>query len=373
MVTSSADNQIPTEPAFLGTAQDWLAIIGSFADSITLIDEKGVVLFTNHQNYLAEAEVLVGDSVYSQFELSRQEMLQRYVDQVFQTGGPVRFEMDVAAVSGESAWYSFLLNIVKDSQQVTRAVVVKTDITGQKLAQDSRENSEKQSREAQRLASIAQFAAGVGHEINNPLGVIQGYTEMLLDGSHSEGDLVQLNNVFAASQRIKKVVSELNQLSRNTQPTKVLVNINSIVEQAISLKKEDFEKSEIKIIYRLFDGLPQVTADPYQLVQAILNVLTNAQKAIMLVGREGEIIITSSQDSGYVRLDISDNGSSIDPVRIDKAFDPFISPRDIGENAGLGLSVSDSIIRQNNGRLRVESDLDRGATFRLELPIETEG
>lgn len=369
MVTSSTDSQFPTQPSVLGTNQDWLAIIGSFCDSITLTDENGVVLFTNYQDGSGEAEAVVGSSVYSQIEPSDQETFKRYIDYVFQTGGPVRFEI-AASASGEPVWHSFLVNTVKDSTEITRAVIVRTDITEQKLAQNSREMNEKHLRETQRLASIAQFAAGVGHEINNPLGVIQGYTELLLDGCQTEAASLQLNNMLAASQRIKRVVKELNQLSRHTQPTKILVNINSIVEQAISLKKADFDISNIQIVEHLVDGLPQVSADPYQLVQAILNILTNAQKAITLVGRKGEIIIASSWDGGQVKLDISDNGSGIDPAYIDRVFDPFFTTREIGENAGLGLSVSYSIIRQNNGRLWVESVLDQGATFHFELPIE---
>ena len=211
-------NQAEVGPTFAGRDQDWLAVMESLSDSITMIDRKGAVLFTNHQNCAADAEIAVGDSVYSQFQLSDQETFRRHVADVFGARGPVRFEM--CEIPGGPSWSSFLLKTFEDAQQITRVVIIRTGITAQKLAQESLANSELQMLEIQKSAAIAQLAAGVGHEINNPLSVIQGYTELMLSGNHSEDVYLQLNQVLAASQRISKIVKELNQLARYTQPTK---------------------------------------------------------------------------------------------------------------------------------------------------------
>jgi two-component system NtrC family sensor kinase len=360
-------NQCGIESSFSGTDQDWLAIIGSLSDSVTLVDRMGVVLFTNHQSSSARAEISVGDSVYSQFQLPDQKAVRRHVADVFGTGIPAGFEMRDAA--GGPGWYRFLVKSFRNAQQITRVVVIKTDVTEQKMAQESRVNNEIQMLETQRLAAIAQLAAGVGHEINNPLSVIQGYTEVLLNGDQSEDVYFQLNNVLVASQRINKIVKELNRLARYTQPIKTPVSMNIIVDQVVLLKRPDFERSKIRIIDRVSNALLHVTANPYQLVQAIVNILTNAQQSIASVDRAGEIVITSSQDHAYSKVHFSDNGSGIDPANIDKVFDPFFTTHEINDSAGLGLSVSYSIARQNSGRLWVESVLGQGATFHLELPI----
>jgi signal transduction histidine kinase len=232
---------------------------------------------------------------------------------------------------------------------------------------------ERQLQQAEKLASLGQISTGIAHEINNPLGVMLGYTQLLLR-DHPAGSQIydDLKTIEKHARNCKQVVEDLLKFSRSTQTRKSSIDINQCVGEVISLLAHQLELDKISVETRLSPNLPKVTADGEKLKQVFMNLLMNARQAI---SGQGRIFVGTESDGGkkVIRVLFSDNGCGIHPDHITKIFDPFFSTKPVGEGTGLGLSVSYGIVQDHNGRVEVESGPGKGSTFTVELPVEEDG
>ncbi|MBI4965853.1 MAG: PAS domain S-box protein [Desulfomonile tiedjei] len=232
---------------------------------------------------------------------------------------------------------------------------------------------ERQLQQAEKLASLGQISTGIAHEINNPLGVMLGYTQLLLR-DHPSGSQIHddLKTIEKHARNCKAVVEDLLKFSRSTQTRKSSIDINQCVGEVISLLEHQFELDKITVETRLSPNLPRVTADGEKLQQVFMNLLMNARQAI---SGKGRISVGTEGDPGTraIRVVFSDDGCGIAAEHIDKIFDPFFSTKPVGEGTGLGLSVSYGIVQDHNGRIQVESRPGKGSTFTVVLPVEQDG
>jgi two-component system NtrC family sensor kinase len=213
------------------------------------------------------------------------------------------------------------------------------------------------------------LAAGVAHEINNPLSGVMGFAQLLLDDPQlTPQQRSDVETICTQAQRCRVIVQNLLQFSRRKDPINEPMDMAPLVKSTVDLVKYDFSTSGIAIDVNIPMDLPVVLGDSNQLQQVFLNLMTNARQAIA-ERKNGRLSIAGKEQNGKITLRFSDNGPGIEEAILGKIFDPFFTTKPVGKGTGLGLSICYGIIKQHHGDLRVESIPGEGATFILELPI----
>jgi len=246
--------------------------------------------------------------------------------------------------------------------RVTEFEGIVKDITQRKLMR-------RQLLQADRMASLGQLAAGVAHEINNPLGLILGYTQLLLrEETDTTGGQEDLRTIEKQTRNCKKIVEDLLNFARKSGTHLAEVKINTALEAVISVVRNQLELDNILIQTHFDTALPEIAGDAEKLKQVFMNMLINARQAIR---KNGTISITTGvdPDGQSVTISFKDDGPGIAPAILDKIFDPFFTTKPTGQGTGLGLSVSYGIIEDHQGDIQVTSEVGHGAEFRIRLPI----
>lgn len=227
---------------------------------------------------------------------------------------------------------------------------------------------ELQMRQSDRLATVGQLAAGVAHEIGNPLTSISSLVQLMERRMENPDHIGKLARIRANIERITKIVHELVDFTRPQATDVQIVQINEVVQNAVGLMTYDNRSQKIKIDLELAPTLPRVKAAPDKLHQVVVNLLVNAFDALKEQG--DKIRIVTSENPSFVTISVEDNGGGMNPEVMDKIFEPFFTTKDIGKGTGLGLSVSHGIINSMDGTLNVNSLPGEGATFLIEIPKE---
>jgi len=216
---------------------------------------------------------------------------------------------------------------------------------------------------ADRLAAMGELTAGVAHEVRNPLGVIRASVQLLEHADRDEARIRDAAEVIKHEiDRLDKVVKALLDFGRPGRPTMMASDPVEVLEDVVLFTNRFAGQSNVHIEKRFEDDLPKVTADPDQLKQVFLNLITNAVQAM---DEGGDIVLTVAEEGDFVEVSVSDTGPGIPPEEIGKVFDPFYSTRDAG--TGLGLTIVHRIIDEHDGHIEVESGPD-GTTFTVALP-----
>lgn len=232
--------------------------------------------------------------------------------------------------------------------------------------------------QSQKLASLGELAAGIAHEINNPLAIIRQeaeYAQFLMKKSAAGEnlDLAELQDslreVIVQVDRSREITRNLLDFARKREPVLQQVQINRLIEDMARLVEKEAKNKNIALIRHYAPDLPVVTSDPPLLRQVILNLLNNASQA---VGRDGRITITTHRlPPREISITIQDSGPGIPPDILPKIFDPFFTTKPQGQGTGLGLAISHGIIQKLAGRISAASQPGQGATFTIALPLET--
>lgn len=242
-------------------------------------------------------------------------------------------------------------------------------------------DAQRQLFQSDKLASVGRLAAGVAHEINNPLTGVLAYSSHLLKHSNANPELKQdLEVIVNETIRCRDIVKVLLDFSRQPIPEKRRININDVVKNAIRILKNQFSNRKINLVLNLKEDLPQINADSGQIQQVLVNLLVNAGDA--MPEQNGEIVLetelkstqksdesSKSNINSFIQLKVIDNGSGIPEENLTKIFDPFFSTKG-KEGTGLGLAIVWSIIEKHNGKIFVASKINEGTTFTILLPTE---
>jgi len=255
-------------------------------------------------------------------------------------------QLNVAMLPGEKNQYAGRTIIISDVSEV------------RKLQQ--------QVDQSEKLAVIGQLAAGVAHEIGNPLAAISSIVQILQRKSTDQFTSDRLSNVKDNINRISKIVRELVDLSRPPSHNEAITQINEVIKTAVGIVKYDKRVKKVEFKTYLEENLPMIKIVPDQLIQVFINILINSLDAI-----EGEGIIKAKSfyDDKNIYIKISDNGCGMDEQTLTKIFDPFFTTKQVGKGTGLGLSVSYGIIKKFNGDIKVISSPDNGSEFLVQIPI----
>jgi two-component system NtrC family sensor kinase len=227
--------------------------------------------------------------------------------------------------------------------------------------------------ESERLALIGQIAANVAHELNNPLQGIVTYSHLLLEKT-SDGNSGKdsLEKIVIQANRCRDIIRGLLDFSRQRKPDKTVCDINAVIDQCVSLVENQAQFHNIQISKQFSQDLPMVSVDPSQMQQVFINMIINAAEAME---ETGQLNLGTSFDpeEDLFEIEISDTGQGIPEENVEKLFDPFFTTKDVGQGTGLGLAISYGIIKEHRGSISVESELDKGTTFRIKLPRNSVG
>ncbi len=219
------------------------------------------------------------------------------------------------------------------------------------------------------LTSIGEMAAGIAHEVNNPLASIVLYSQLLLEQKLPDQIKRDVKVINECAIQATNVIRGLLVFARQQLHQKTAININDLILVTLELRRYSLDNLHIEVITELATDLPPIMADPSQIQQVFLNLLINAEKAISSKSNEGQIIIKSELVNNYIRIAFSDNGPGISEENLNKIFNPFFTTREVGEGTGLGLSICHGIISEHGGHIYAKSQLGYGATFYVELPV----
>jgi two-component system NtrC family sensor kinase len=221
---------------------------------------------------------------------------------------------------------------------------------------------------SERLAMIGQLAAGVAHEINNPLGSILLFTRLILQKIPEEGVMRDnLQRIEKETRRCQGIVQNLLEFARQREPKIESVDLNDLLAKTLSLFENQALFHNVHIMKNFGTDLPLIHIDPTQIQQVFINIVMNAADAINGKG-DIEVITRCNQPENMVEFSIRDSGCGIKPEIMDKIFEPFFTTKGVGHGTGLGLSISLGIIQRHGGTIQVSSHTDQGSTFTVSLP-----
>ena len=221
--------------------------------------------------------------------------------------------------------------------------------------------------QTEKLSALGRMAAGIAHEINNPLGGILLYSTNLIKKVPKKGPLNEgLKIIIDETMRCKTIIQDLLEFSREKEPEKTLTNIDQVIEKTLSMLENQFRLRHLSVETDLSADMPDILVDVNQMHQVFVNLLLNAAEATQ---ENGEINIKSQIDQARrcVRVEIADNGCGIPPEHISKVFEPFFTTK--AKGTGLGLAVSYRIVRNHQGEIQVSSQPGEGTRFTIEIPL----
>ena len=347
-------------------------IIDSLPVGLYVIDRDYMIRAWNRQREAGTLGVArghaVGKEIFGVLDRQPRELLRREFDRVFDSGEIQQMEMESTA-SGESRFFRVSkIPMRLDDVHITHVITIAEDVTEWRLAQQRLAQTEK-------LAAVGQLAAGVMHEINNPLATILACAEAL---SHRVEDLdapargpfaEYLNIIDAEVQRCRRIVDGLLDLSRPKTGEKRQSDLNQIIEQTLFLLKHHDRFKRLSVHRQLVGGLPRVVVDRERIIQAFMALMLNAMDAMNSRGTLTVRTGRSPARSDELLAEFIDTGSGIRSEELSKIFEPFYTTKGPGRGTGLGLSIVYGIVQDHRGRIEVESQLGVGTTFKVYLPV----
>ena len=236
---------------------------------------------------------------------------------------------------------------------------------------EQRRLMEVQMAQADKLASIGELSAGIAHEINNPLGIILGYTQLLIRGESEGTEKYQdLRTIEKHVRNCKSIVEDLLNFARSSHPEKASVDIHQLIDDVNDFIQQHGRSSQLEIERRYDPNLPNLIIDDKKIRQVFMNLIMNAKHA---VADKGTVTITTRWNDAdqAATIQIEDDGYGIEKMNLQRIFDPFFTTKPTGEGTGLGLSVSYGIIKSHGGHIDVSSRVGKGTTFTVTLPMES--
>ncbi len=227
--------------------------------------------------------------------------------------------------------------------------------------------------QTEKMAALGQLVSGIAHELNNPLTAIMGYTQLLLGRGLGPGPLSEARKVYHEAERARRIVKNLLYFARENRTERTRVDLNEIIERTLALRSYEMKVENIVVECELAPGLPRTMADPYQLQQVVLNLVINAEQALLEGRGQGRVWIRTRHlphaRGDRISLEVSDDGPSIPHDIAGRIFDPFFTTKPAGVGTGLGLSIVYGIVHQHGGEVAFESQPGSGAKFSVELPV----
>jgi two-component system, NtrC family, sensor kinase len=352
-------------------------IIQSSVDGIVVVDMKGNVLIFNEGaegilGYTAEEakrERHIMRRIFSP-ELARELMRRMRSPEHGPPGKLNPLRLNFTRKDGHEVPVIFSAAIITEGGEEIASVGIFSDRTERVRLQRELEDAQRQVVQAEKIASLGRLAAGVAHEINNPLAGILIYAEALLKEITERPQWREdLQEIINQTLRCKQIVTRLLEFSRQSLGQRVLFDLNEIIGRCVDLLARQSLFHDVQIVLDLERELPQIVGDPHELQQVCTNLMINAADAMLGRGRL-DVKTRSMPETQGVVLEFADTGSGVAPEIREKIFEPFFTTKPPGSGTGLGLSVVYGIIQRHNGTIEVISPPGGGASFIIKLPLQ---
>jgi nitrogen fixation negative regulator NifL len=259
-----------------------------------------------------------------------------------------------------------------DDPIVAGAVITVRDITQRREAEDLQTKLRGQLAQSEKLAALGELLSGVAHELNNPLSVVIGYAT-LLQKTDDAAVRARAEKISGAAARCGRIVKNFLAVARQHPPERQRLCVNPLVREAVELVAYPLRVDSVNVELDLADGHPTLSADPHQLHQVLVNLLTNAYHAVRTIPTRRQITIATRLVPAreQIEIEVTDNGPGIPPDVEARIFEPFFTTKPVGQGTGLGLPICKGIVEAHGGTLEVEGRPGVGARFRVLLPVGT--
>jgi len=281
--------------------------------------------------------------------------------------------VDIVIEKGEDRFYyeSHISPIRYRNDRLTGRLVTLHDVTESRLIEEKSKELEEKEHIRSRLSIVGEMAAGIAHEVNNPLTTVLGYSDLLLKQDLPPQIEDDLKMVERSARKAADILGRLLKFAGHQDLEREYTDINNIIEVALEFRKKSLSNNKIEVALHLEAKLPKILADGNQLQEVFLNIIINAENSMVQADRRdgGKLVITTETNGDNISISFRDNGTGINEEILDKIFNPFFTTMEAGKGTGLGLSISRGIISSHGGELSVESRPDKGATFTITLPV----
>ncbi len=350
----------------------WNNIFNSMQDPALVVSEDGIILDANTSTCIAakrERKDILDKGVCEILHGGRSPGAVCPLETLLKDKRNRTFETELKGLQGN---YMMTVSPLKSyAGQSGVSLLLARDLTEEQLMKA-------EALRAAQLASVGELAAGVAHEINNPINGIINYAQILLDSLSEENSRHFLQCIIQEGKRIAGITRKLLDFSRKVEDAPEPIDIQRLVNNSIDLIQHQFSLDGIELVQNFPLGLPLIHCNPHQLQQVLLNIFSNARHAVNQkfadnpAGTKNIILEATTKqidNREYVRLAITDNGSGIKHEIIDRVMDPFFSTKPHGQGTGLGLSISQSLVQENGGFLRLHSELGKYTSVQVDLPV----
>src|SRR3989441_12401013 len=332
-------------------------------DAIAVLDRDGRIMELNEaakRMVAAPLEQGAGRSVFEFLDADAATTVRGRLAAA-SAGDVQRFEVAFRRDDGSKGIGALLYAPVRERGEVTRVLALARDITDQK-------HTEQQLQQAEKLTAMGQLVSGVAHEINNPAAIISGFAQTLLLDELKTEHHEMLQTIYDEASRIGRITANLLAFARAGGTQRTLVDLNDIVRRTFALRSYHLSTLNIAVTFDLAPLEPKIWADPSELQQVLLNLLINAEQALLSMETSRSIVVRTRATEEELRLEVADSGPGIAPEIRGKIFDPFFTTKPEGGGTGLGLSICYGVAREHGGRIWVDSQPGHGATFYVSLP-----
>ena len=342
-------------------------LVESAEDAICTADEEGNFTSVNRalERVMGRSrEALLGTHFTELVHASeRGELWLMFVASL--EGKRQRREMRFTRADGVERVATVITAPIYEHGQVSAVLAIIRDVTEERMLLEQVVRREK-------LAALGELVGGVAHEVNSPLTGILAFGQILqLETTANEESRRAADTIVAEAKRAARIVGKLLTFARQNPPEKLRTELNQVLQDTIELRRYPLKMQQIVLVVEFADNLPATWADPFQLQQVFINLLSNAEQALSSRAGERRITVRTGMRDGSLVATIADTGPGIAPEHLPHIFNPFYTTKPRGVGTGLGLSISFGIVREHGGTLQVVSETGKGAAFEVILPVVT--
>jgi signal transduction histidine kinase/BarA-like signal transduction histidine kinase len=296
-----------------------------------------------------------------------------FVERLRSSGSVTDYLIRLRRLDGQAVWIEVTASAspIHPGSTTLHLEALVRDVSERKKLDDQSRDLYHQLLQAEKMAALGQTISGVAHELNNPLATILSWAERLSERSTDDRARRGLEVILREAERAARIVRNLLTFARKRQSTRMMIDVNQIVRETLALRAYEQRVTNVHVIQALASGLPQVFADGHQVQQVLLNLVINAEQAMLTANGRGTLVVRTWHDveRKSVVIEVNDDGPGVPEETQGKIFDPFFTTKEVGKGTGLGLTVAYAIVQEHGGRIWLKSPTGRGASFFVELPV----